>query len=181
MLLLDQFRAQWAGGTLTASGSVPLGILPANLPLDFPQRPGPAEFTADLVNVDFSQIQALPDEIGGAVSAHAELRAPRLALDAITGRITFPELRIRTGAIELKPPETPSIEIAGGVARFDRFVLSGPESNLAITGTAALAEPARARPRARGKRERRPRHRLRQGGQRRGPCALPLRAERHHG
>ena len=141
LLWLDQFRAQWAGGTLTASGRVPLGILPANLPLDFPRRSGPAEFTADLANVDFSQIQALPDEIGGAVSAHAELRAPRLALDAITGRITFPELRIRTGAIELKPPETPSIEIAGGVARFDRFVLSGPESNLAITGTAALAGP----------------------------------------
>jgi outer membrane protein assembly complex protein YaeT len=140
-LWLDQLRAQWAGGTLTASGIVPLGILPANLPFDFPRRPGPAEFTADLVNVDFSAIEPLPDEIGGALSAHAELRAPRLALDAITGRITFPQLRVRTGEIELTPPQTPSIEIAGGVARFERFTLSGPESELAVSGTAALAEP----------------------------------------
>ncbi|HYO84301.1 MAG TPA: translocation/assembly module TamB domain-containing protein [Bryobacteraceae bacterium] len=138
-LELASATASIGPATLTASGTVPFGLLPADLPVELPRRQGPASFTAELQDLDLATIQALPDQLSGTVSARFEATAARPELAAVTGRLTLPTFKLRYGTIGLEQQGTSSVTLAGGTAFVENFHLVGPETNISVAGSAELA------------------------------------------
>ncbi len=130
---IAKLTADWSGAAITATGELPLGLLPSTLPVEFPRKPGPAVLSLDVKNLNLASFQASPDEkLSGNVSMHAELQASTLELNALRGQITFPDLRLRVGNFELKPDAPAVIELAKGTAQVKQFTLAGPDSKLAL-------------------------------------------------
>ena len=137
-LELQTLRADVGPATITASGTVPFGMLPADLPVELPRRQGPAQLTAELSDLDLGTIRALPDEMSGVVSARLEASATKPDIEAVTGRLTFPQLRLQYESITLQQQGTSEIALANGVARVTNFALTGPGTDLRLAGTAGL-------------------------------------------
>lgn len=140
-VLLPRFTADWGGAAVTAQGEVPLGILPANLPVAFARRQGPASLTLDVTGFRLSALKTAPEDVHGAAGVHVDLRAPRLALDALDGRVVFNQLELGVGTITLRQPAPSVIAISNGMARFQQFALTGADTSFQVSGTAQLAPP----------------------------------------
>ena len=137
-LELQTASASIGPASVSASGTVPFALLPADLPFELPRRQGPAQFTAELRDLDLSTIPAVPSKVDGVVSARIEASAPRPELEAVTGKLTLPQLRIQYGTVTLEQQGTTEIALANGVARVQNFALTGPSTDLRATGTAGL-------------------------------------------
>jgi outer membrane protein assembly factor BamA len=124
--------------TLTASGQVPFALLPADLPVELPRRQGPAQFTAQLNELDLGIVEGLPQHFAGAVSAQLEARAERPELESLEAKLTFPQLRIGMGSYELQQQGNSAISIQNGTASIDQLHLTGPETDIKVAGTAGL-------------------------------------------
>jgi outer membrane protein assembly complex protein YaeT len=137
-LELQQASADIGPASVSASGTVPFALLPADLPFELPRRQGPAQFTAELRDLDLSTIPAVPSKVDGVVSARIEASAPRPELEAVTGKLTLPQLRLQYGTVTLQQQGTTEVALANGVARVQNFALTGPNTDLRVTGTAGL-------------------------------------------
>jgi outer membrane protein assembly factor BamA/autotransporter translocation and assembly factor TamB len=135
---IERVTANWGTATLDASGRVPLEVVPA-LPVDIPRRGGPATFTARLDGLDVSQVPGAPEGLKGRVGLHADLSATRADLMALEGRITFPELQVALRDLTLAQDQTSTIRLGNGIARVERFTLTGSVGTLATSGTVGLA------------------------------------------
>jgi outer membrane protein assembly complex protein YaeT len=124
--------------TITASGTVPFGLLPADLPIELPRRQGPAQFTAELKTLELDTLDAVPDDIRGTISARLEVQAPRPEPEAIVGKLTFPDFRVAVGAYSLEQKGRPEILIQNGTVRVDEFLLTGPTTEVRLAGTAGF-------------------------------------------
>ena len=135
---LQTASAEWGVASLTASGQIPFGLLPADLPVELPRKSGPAQFSADLKSLDLGTIKGLPDTLKGLVSAHLEGSAPKPDLQSLTAKLTLPQLQVSLGTYGLQQQGESTITVANGIARVDHFNLTGPATDINLAGTAAL-------------------------------------------
>ena len=124
-----------------ASGEVPFALLPADLPVSLPRRRGPGYFTADLKELDLASFSGKAKDMTGSVSLHVEAQAPKPELAALTARITLPTLRVGLGTYHLQQDGVSTISVANGTARIDQFQLTGPQTDVRLSGTAGLTGP----------------------------------------
>jgi outer membrane protein assembly complex protein YaeT len=134
---IDQLAANWGVARLEASGRVPLEVLPA-LPVEIPQKGGPARFTASVVNLDPAEIPGAPEGVSGRISVDAQIVAARADLATLEGRIAFPALQVAFNGLTLAQEAPSLVRIAGGTATVDALNLSGSVGTLAATGTVGL-------------------------------------------
>jgi outer membrane protein assembly complex protein YaeT len=137
-LELQTANAQLGAANVTAAGTVPFALLPANLPVELPRKQGAAQFTAELKALNLADLGTLPDNIGGSVSARLEAEASQPELTALNGRLTFPDLRVKIGSYALEQKGTSEIVVEKGTARVAQFALTGPETQIQVAGTAGL-------------------------------------------
>ncbi len=137
-LTLDRATFDWGPGSFEAKGTVPLGLIPGQLPFDLPRQQGPAKLSADVRRIDLGTIEGLPEQLGGTVSAHLEVEADKPVLEAVRGTLTFPELRPSVGALQLEQKGVSEIRVANGAAQVVNLTLTGPQTQLSLSGTAGL-------------------------------------------
>ncbi|MBI4907949.1 MAG: outer membrane protein assembly factor BamA [Acidobacteria bacterium] len=140
VLKLSNFSGDFGPASFTATGTIPLGLLPEKLPVEITRGQGPAQLTADLKEVDLGTIEGLPRGMGGLVTAHLEATAPKADAAAITGTLSFPKLELKADKVTLVQDGVSTVGIANGVAKVEQFALKGPSTNLAVSGTAKFIE-----------------------------------------
>ncbi len=136
---LEQLTANWSAATLTANATVPLDLLPA-LPVAIPRRGGPAEFKVALAGLDPATLPGAPEGLAGLVSMNAEGSATRPDLAALSGSVTFPELRVAFRDLALEQQGVSTIRLAEGRAQIERFSLAGTAGTIAARGAVGLLE-----------------------------------------
>ncbi|MDX2152718.1 MAG: translocation/assembly module TamB domain-containing protein [Bryobacteraceae bacterium] len=141
---VENLSSDWGPAVVKAAGVFPLGLLPANLPVQIVNaRQGPATFAAELTNLQLLAFQQLPNDLGGTVSVRVEGSAPKLALDALQAKATFSELSLQLRNYPLAQ-QSPTVAVLDkGVLRIPEVQVTGPETKLAIAGTADLISPGR--------------------------------------
>ncbi len=137
-LEVERLAAGWGPATFQAAGQVPFGLLPADLPVTFPRRQGPAQFTAQVNEIDLSVLEGTPKDMTGAVSLRLEAQVPRPDIEAVTAKITSPTLRVGMGTYNLQQSVPSTISVANGIARVEQFQLTGPNTDIRLAGTAGL-------------------------------------------
>jgi len=137
---IETAGANWGSAAISASGTVPLALLPADLPVEIPRGQGPAQFSAELKNLELSTIGDLPSSVHGTVSASLKASASRPELRAVTATVTLPELRLGLGTYSLEQKGASTMSVENGTLRVDQFLLTGPVSEVHVTGTAGLVE-----------------------------------------
>jgi outer membrane protein assembly complex protein YaeT len=135
---IETLSASWATARIHGSGDVPLGLLPADLPVAFPRKSGPAELTLDAAGLQLASIPQVPDKLTGTVSLHLEARAPEARPEAITARLTFPELSLNMDGLALAQEGQSTVVLENSVVRVERFRIAGPETQIQLSGTAGL-------------------------------------------
>ncbi len=137
-LELEKASGEWGPGKFQASAVIPLALLPADLPVELPRRQGPAQLTAELSQIDISALPGVPKDVTGAVSARIEAQAARPDVEAITATLTFPTLRVGLGTYSLEQTGISTVSVANAAARIEQLQLTGPQTDIKVTGTAGL-------------------------------------------
>ena len=138
-LEIDSASAKFGQAVLTASGTVPFALLPSDLPVELPRKQGPAQFVADMKGLDLGAFPGVPANVTGMVSAHVTAEADRPELGALKASLTFPELRASIDTYAIAQKETSEVLIENGVARIGHFQLSGPATEVELSGKVDLA------------------------------------------
>ncbi|MBL8290660.1 MAG: translocation/assembly module TamB domain-containing protein [Bryobacterales bacterium] len=136
-LELHSVTAKLGTASVTASGVVPFEHLP-ELPVDLPRRRGAAQFQADLKSLDLGALGLLPGGVAGTLSATLEASAPRADIKALSATLTLPEFRLAVQNYAVEQKGTSRISVLNGVATVGEFALTGPLTDLRLTGTAGL-------------------------------------------
>lgn len=137
---IERLTADWGPATITAAGRLPLGLLPADVANRIAgARSGPLEFAADVDNVQLLAFQILPEQVAGVVSLRVEGSSPSLDLGQLQARATFRQLNVELGRYRIEQNQPATILVSNGVARIQRFVLTGPDTNLTLSGSAELS------------------------------------------
>jgi outer membrane protein assembly complex protein YaeT len=137
-LEIESVSAKYGEASLQASGTIPFALLPADLPVELPRRQGPAKLTADVKGVNLAAIEGVPKTVSGMVSAHIEAEAPRPELAAVKATLTFPELSASFDTYSVAQKGASEILLENGVARVGHFQLTGPATELTLSGTAEV-------------------------------------------
>ncbi len=137
-LELESASAKWGEATFDAAGTVPFALLPADLPVELPRRQGPARLQADLKNLNLAAIEGMKEGLSGLVSVHIDAEAPRPELTAVKATLTFPNLEAKLDTYSVAQNGTSEIALENGVATVRRFQLTGPSTEVQLSGTAEL-------------------------------------------
>jgi outer membrane protein assembly complex protein YaeT len=129
--------ASWEGAKLQADASIPLALLPGQLPFSH-SGAQTATLTATLDNLDLRAIPGMPAALGGTVALEAVAEASALRLDALKARIKATTLRMQADRYTLDQQGESAVLIENGLARIERAALKGPEMQVALFGTAEL-------------------------------------------
>ena len=140
-LIVNSLTAQFASAAISASGEVPLGLLPTDLPIEFPRKAGPARFTAAMKGLQLANVKGMPEGIAGTISLHADVEAPKAELAALTARLTFDEFRVNLEKIPIEQQGASTLSISNAVAKIEQFRLTGPDTTVELSGTAGLNDP----------------------------------------
>ena len=135
---ITSIHAEWASAKLDASGEIPFGWLPAELPVEIPRANGPAQVKADVTGLDLATVPGVPETVTGAVALHAELSAPTPDIKTLVGRVTFPELQVAVSGLTLAQQQPSNIAIANGQVRVEQFTLDGTLGHVELAGTVGL-------------------------------------------
>ncbi|MBZ5624611.1 MAG: translocation/assembly module TamB domain-containing protein, partial [Acidobacteriia bacterium] len=138
-LEIESASAKWNEASFQASGTVPFALLPAGLPVELPRRQGPARLTAELKGVNLAAIQGVPKTVSGLLSARIDAEATRPELAAVKATLTFAELEAGFDTYAMAQKGTSEIALENGVARVRHFQLTGPATELELSGTAEVA------------------------------------------
>ncbi|HEU4694092.1 MAG TPA: translocation/assembly module TamB domain-containing protein [Vicinamibacterales bacterium] len=136
---VEQLTANWGTATLQASGRIPLEILP-ELPVEIPRMGGPATFKAAVTGLDPSAIPGAPPQLSGRISAEADVKAAGANLSAFDGQITFQELDVAFGGLNLAQQQLSTIAIASGTATIEQLDLSGSAGEIHANGSVRLVD-----------------------------------------
>jgi outer membrane protein assembly complex protein YaeT len=137
-LVLDRAGAELGEAQIVLQGELPLGLLPKNLPVQFPGKEGPARFTLDLTNFRPEVAGVLPEGISGLISAHASGQAVNTDLRTLDAQIVFRDLRLKANEIALSQAQPSTIVVHKGIASISSLALSGTETKIEASGSAEL-------------------------------------------
>ena len=141
---IERLKANWSAAVIEAAGEVPLDLSPA-LPVEIPRRGGPARVRGSVVGLDPATVPGAPDGLSGRISVNLDASAERPDLAALTGAVTFPELRVTFRDLDLAQRQPSSIRIGDGTATIEQFALSGSAGTLERTGDRGATGPPAAR------------------------------------
>ncbi|HEX5107881.1 MAG TPA: translocation/assembly module TamB domain-containing protein [Vicinamibacterales bacterium] len=174
--VLSRLQGDWGKAHLEARGRFPFDLLPGDLPIELPRRSGPAELQASLTNLELQALPGAPKELSGNVSVQADASAPRPDLSAVTGSLTFPDLRMRFKDLTLEQQGVSTIAIGASEARIERFDLAGTVGRLSLGGRLGLTAPQPLDAQAKGTIDIAAISALTQGVRAEGPATLDLAA-----
>jgi outer membrane protein assembly complex protein YaeT len=137
-LILQRADAFWGEGRIALTGEFPFGLLPRNIPVQFPRKDGAAHFTLDLTNLKPEISGALPRGVSGMVSMHATGRMDSTDLRSLTSQIQFSTLGFKIGNIDFSQKEPSSLLISDGIASISRLSMAGGETNIRAGGSAGI-------------------------------------------
>jgi outer membrane protein assembly complex protein YaeT len=118
-VMLDSLTAQLMNGTLTGSGST-------------------AGMQIAVQNLDLSRTPGAPDGLQGRFSATLNAKAPQLELDAVEATLRIDELKTDYERVHLEQEGPSTFRLAKGLATVEKFAIKGPNTAIALTGTAQL-------------------------------------------
>jgi len=135
---IEALQAQWANATISGSGRLPLGLLPASLPVDFAREGGPAQAELTVMDLHLSNIAKTRSEFGGKASFTARVQSARPDVAAMEGELRFSELSVQAGKVNLNQEAPSVLRLKSGTVNVEQFALAGPSSNVRLSGTAGL-------------------------------------------
>ncbi|MEO7652704.1 MAG: translocation/assembly module TamB domain-containing protein [Bryobacteraceae bacterium] len=138
---LTHADATFGPATISASGKIPVTVLPGELPIVPPAAKEPARFTADVKELELASLGNLPENVSGRVSAHLEGEASEARLDALKARVTLPQLEVNVAKLKLRQQGVSAVSIENSIARVEHFEMTGPETKFAVSGTVGLNDP----------------------------------------
>jgi outer membrane protein assembly factor BamA/autotransporter translocation and assembly factor TamB len=134
-------HASWGDAKLAASAEIPFGWLPADLPVDLPRQTGAAQVHAAVTGLDLATLPGAPEKLTGTVSMRADVEAPKPDIASLTGRVTFPDLRLGFNGLTLAQQDPSTIAFAGGTVSIEKFTLDGTVGHVELSGRAGLLDP----------------------------------------
>ena len=137
---IERLDGNWGSATIEASGHIPFEALP-QLPIQVPRQSGPSTFNVAVRGLNPAAIPGAPRGLTGQIALDGQISAPRPELAALEGRISFPQLALAFGSLDLAQQQPSAIAIASGAATVEQFNLTGSVGSLAADGTVALVGP----------------------------------------
>jgi outer membrane protein assembly complex protein YaeT len=134
---IERLDANWGTATLQAAGRIPLEVLP-QLPVEIPRMSGPATLKASVTGLDPASIPGASSQLGGRVSAEAAVMAASADPAAVEGQVTFQELEVAFGGLNLAQQQPSMIGIRAGAATIEQLDLSGSAGKIQARGTVGL-------------------------------------------
>ncbi len=134
---IERLDGNWGSATIEASGHIPFEALP-QLPIQVPRQRGPSTFNVAIRGLNPAAIPGAPRGLTGQIALDGQISAPRPELAALEGRISFPQLALAFGSLDLAQQQPSAIAIASGAATVEQFNLTGSVGSLAADGTVAL-------------------------------------------
>ncbi|MBN1566934.1 MAG: translocation/assembly module TamB domain-containing protein [Acidobacteria bacterium] len=137
-VILQQADAAWGQGRIALTGEFPFGLLPKNMPVQFPRKEGPARFSLDMTKLRPEETGKLPRGVSGLISLHAEAHASSTNLQALKAQIDFSELSFKMNELSIAQNQPSTILVSNGVAEISRLSFRGTETGLDISGSAGF-------------------------------------------
>jgi len=138
-LVLEQLTGEWASATISAQGETSFALLP-DLPIEIPRPETPARLLAEVQQFRLSALPQTVQSADGTISLKLEAEAPKPDIYSVQARLTFPDLKISAGAYSLEQVGVSTVEVQNGVVSIEQFELTGPETNVRLTGAADLRD-----------------------------------------
>jgi outer membrane protein assembly complex protein YaeT len=142
-ILLKEADAKWGQGRITIGGEFPFGLLPGNLPVQFPRKQGPATFSLDMTDIRPEESGLLPQGVGGLISLHAAGQADSADLRSVKAQIDFRDLSFKMNEISFDQRQPSVILIQNGVASISKLSFRGTETSIDIFGSAGFLPKGR--------------------------------------
>jgi outer membrane protein insertion porin family len=134
---IEELTGKWGTADIQASGRIPLEVLP-RLPVEIPRMSRPAMLKASVTGLDPSSFPGAPAELGGRISAEADLAATSADLGSLTGHITFQELDVAFSGLGLTQRQPSTITLASGTAALEEVNLTGSAGTITAGGSIGL-------------------------------------------
>ena len=134
-IVLGRLSANWNGAELTASATIPLGLLIQRLKSEVPSE---ATFHATVSNLNPAEVPGAPEGLGGSIAMRMEGSASGLNLSDLAIRIDFDTLRLQKGNTLFEQAEVSHISLHKGLLAIDRFEMAGSGILLSLAGNARL-------------------------------------------
>ena len=147
LLTLTEFGATWQGGTVKATGTVPVTLLGESLPAGYlaslPSLPDRAAATIRLDSVTAAMAAPFVDaatlaQVEGALAATITVEATSLAPESVTAAVTFDRAELLIAGEPLKQDRPTRLRLADGQFDIVDWTWSGKGNSLAISGGARL-------------------------------------------
>ena len=147
LLTLTEFGATWQGGTVKATGTVPVTLLGESLPAGYlaslPSLPDRAAATIRLDSVTAAMAAPFVDaatlaQVEGALAATITVEATSLAPESVTAAVTLDRAELLIAGEPLKQDRPTRLRLADGQFDIVDWTWSGKGNSLAISGGARL-------------------------------------------
>jgi len=136
-VVVEQLTARWGDAKVSAQGETTLAILP-DLPIEIPRPDSPVRLSVDVDQFKLSSMTRPPLNTDGTISINIEAQAQSHDINSVQLRVRFPDLKFNAGTFVLEQVGISSIDVRDGIASVGQFHLTGPQTNLRLSGTADL-------------------------------------------
>lgn len=152
-LVLSRGEAKLGDGRILLQGEFPFGLLPKNIPVQFPRKEGSAAFTVNLTNFKPEITGLLPQGMSGLISVRATGQASSMDIRSLQGQVVFSDLELKFNEIAIAQKGNSKIVVQDGIASIskpsdlpnekERILLTGTETSIEATGSASLLHNGR--------------------------------------
>ena len=139
LISVEESNGKFDGGTVSATGVLPLTMLFSRFPSQATPVSAPAHFSIQANQIGLSSLVSLPEGAIGRFSVDIQGEAGKLALDAVKARLQFGEIYLQQGKFELLQAEPTILTLSDAQLRVERWQWKGPQTQLNVEGTADLA------------------------------------------
>jgi len=136
-VVLEELTGKWGDAKVSAQGEASFALLP-DLPVEIPRPESPVRLSVDVERFMLSSMTRPPANTDGTISLKIEAQAEKPDLNSVQMRVTFPDLKFNAGTFDLAQVGVSRIEIRDGIATVGQFHLTGPRTNIQLSGTADL-------------------------------------------
>ncbi len=145
-LYLKQAQARLDAGALALGGEIPLSMLLRK----FPSRQGGARFDLQLSGIELKSIGKFPEDMSGLVSLRASGTAGSLDPRSIAAEVAIGDLRFGLGQIAIEQSGQSSLSVNNGNVSIKKLALAGPETDIAVSGSAGFVDDSKLNFQVRG-------------------------------
>jgi outer membrane protein assembly complex protein YaeT len=139
---LDTFSAAVGDGRLSATGALPLGLVPG-LPTLVARDAGPGTLTARVEALPLAGLPGVPPALSGTVGLGVELALPSADIDEVHGTVVVDTLALSFDRLTLAQTAPTRLVLEDGTARLDAATLQGTAGRLQADGTVAWRDGGR--------------------------------------